>query len=98
MNEQMALFTHFMQYGWLSEISSYTNAGISFSNQKERESSVSFSSPKDNTSMPSLEIIAEQAPKDLDAFCKNLSGLFSQCIGKPESVSHDRVVWELRTL
>ncbi|KAI7879814.1 Tautomerase/MIF [Lichtheimia hyalospora FSU 10163] len=35
--------------------------------------------------MPSLEIIAEQAPKDLDAFCKNLSGLFSQCIGKPES-------------
>lgn len=37
--------------------------------------------------MPALEIIAEQAPKDLDAFLKNLSGLFSECIGKPENVS-----------
>ena len=37
--------------------------------------------------MPSLEITAEKAPADLDAFLKNLSALFSECIGKPEGVS-----------
>ena len=37
--------------------------------------------------MPSLEITAEKAPADLDAFLKNISALFSECIGKPESVS-----------
>ncbi|KAI9275860.1 Tautomerase/MIF superfamily [Phascolomyces articulosus] len=35
--------------------------------------------------MPSLEITAEKAPADLDVFLKNLSTLFSECIGKPES-------------
>ncbi|KAI8148868.1 Tautomerase/MIF superfamily [Fennellomyces sp. T-0311] len=35
--------------------------------------------------MPTLEITAEQAPADLDAFLKRLSPLFSECIGKPES-------------
>ncbi|KAI9490701.1 Tautomerase/MIF superfamily [Zychaea mexicana] len=35
--------------------------------------------------MPSLEITADKTPADLDAFLKNLSAVFSECIGKPEA-------------
>ncbi|KAI8072265.1 Tautomerase/MIF superfamily [Gongronella butleri] len=36
--------------------------------------------------MPSFEIILKQQPKDVPAFVKKLSVLFSEQIGKPESV------------
>ncbi|ORY93847.1 Tautomerase/MIF superfamily [Syncephalastrum racemosum] len=34
--------------------------------------------------MPSLEITSSESPKDLQAFVKNLSPVFAECIGKPE--------------
>jgi hypothetical protein len=37
--------------------------------------------------MPILEISSAQAPKDLNAFTKNMNALFAELIGKPESVS-----------